>query len=486
MLSIHSAKKGFLLLLCTVVASAAIAQVTLPPCFSDNMVLQRNKPIPVWGKAAPGEAVTITFAGKQTATTTDTAGKWIVLLDKMPASGKPADLAITGSNTTVFHNILIGDVWLCSGQSNMEYPMDRTLYRYAPPKRGADSATLELARTEKPDAIRYLYVEKNLKAQPELPTKGWTTNSDTMLRRISAIGYFFAKEIYAQTGVPIGIIHDNWGGTRIEPWTPDWAYQQSPVFAAQTNDATFKIDGVHPGQMYNSLIAPLVPYSIKGVLWYQGESNAMIDDQATYNDKFKLLVESWRKEFRDADMPFYYVQISPHGYTKRKTDKPVKGPESLPLAWEAQTAGLTIPNTGMIVTTDLVDNLGDIHPSYKWVAGHRLALLAEAKTYGKKVTEFSGPVYKSMKAGKDNITLSFNHTGSGLISNDGQPLTWFTIAGVDSVFVPATAIIRGNTVVVSAPNLTHPKQVRFAWDETAQPNFFNREGLPAQPFRTKL
>jgi len=185
-------------------------------------------------------------------------------------------------------------------------------------------------------------------------------------------------------------------------------------------------------------------------------------------------------------MPFYYVQISPHTYTKRKTDRPVKGPESLPLAWEAQTAGLRIPNTGMVVTTDLVDDLMNIHPSYKWVVAHRLALLAEAKTYGKKLSEYTGPVYASMKAGKENITLKFNHTGSGIISNDGQPLSWFTIAGADSVFVPATAVIKGNSVIVSAPNLTHPKYVRFAWDETAQPNFFNKEGLPAQPFRTKL
>lgn len=486
MLFVSFTKKGFLLLLFATFVFETQAQVKLATCFSNNMVLQRNKPIPIWGKAGPGEKVMVLFDGKKKATIADTAGKWMLMLDKMPASNQPADLTITGSNSITLKNILVGDVWLCGGQSNMEYPMDRTLYRYAAPKRGEDSAALELAKRDKPDAIRYLYVEKNLKAQPELPTKGWVTNNDTMVRRISAIGYFFAKEIHAATGVPIGIISDSWGGTRIEPWTPDWAYQQSPVFAAQAKEAAFKIDGVHPGQMYNSLIAPLVPYAIKGVLWYQGESNAMIDDQATYNNKFKLLVDTWRSEFKDTKMPVYYVQVSPHGYTKRKTDKPVKGPESLPLAWEAQANGLTIPNTGMIVTTDLVDNLADIHPSYKWVVAHRLALIAEAKTYGKKGKAYSGPVYERMKAGKQNITLKFNNTGSGLMSNDGKPLTWFTIAGADSVFVPATAVIKGNTVVVSAPNLTNPKHVRFAWNETAQPNFFNKEGLPAQPFRTKL
>jgi sialate O-acetylesterase len=486
MLSIHFIKRGILFFLYAIVATVATAQIKLPLCFSDNMVLQRDKPIPIWGKATPGEKVNVTFAGKLKSAITDTTGKWIITLDKTPASAKPSELTVSSSSVITFKNILVGDVWLCGGQSNMEYPMDRLLKKYAAPGKGADSAAIELANPDKPDAIRYLYVEKNLKVKPELPTKGWIGNTDTMVRYISAIGYFFAKEIHAETGIPIGIIHDNWGGTRIEPWTPDWAYQQSPVFAAQSHDANFKIDSVHPGQMYNSLIEPLVPYAIKGVLWYQGESNAMIDDQATYNDKFKTLIGAWRKEFKDEKMPFYYVQISPHSYTKRKTDKPIKSAESLPLAWEAQAAGLKISNTGMIVTTDLVDNLGDIHPSYKWTVAHRLALIAKAKTYGKKITEYSGPVYQSMKVGKENITLTFTHTGSGLISSDGQPLNWFTIAGADSVFVPATAIIRGNTIVVSASNLINPKHVRFAWNEAAQPNFFNKEGLPAQPFRTKF
>jgi len=220
MFSIHLTKKGFLLFLCVVVASAAIAQIKLPACFSDNMILQRDKPVTVWGKAAPGEKVSVSFAGKQYVGTADTAGKWMLQLDKMPASATPGELTVAGSNTITFKNILVGDVWLCGGQSNMEYPLDYRLNRYTPPKKGADISLQELKNTPRPDAIRYLYVEKNLKVQPELPTKGWTTNNDSMVRRMSAIGYFFAKEIYAETGVPIGIIHDNWGGTRIEPWTP--------------------------------------------------------------------------------------------------------------------------------------------------------------------------------------------------------------------------------------------------------------------------
>jgi sialate O-acetylesterase len=487
MFFVFPARKTFLFFLFTVAVSMVQAQVKLPACFSDNMVLQRDKPIPVWGKAAPDEKVTVSLAGKTKTATTDTAGKWMVMLDKMPASAQSKELIISSGGTSVtYKNVLIGDVWLCGGQSNMEYPMDRSIYKYTAPKTGADSAALELANPAKPDAIRYLFVQKNQKMQPELPTKGWAINSDTIVRYISAAGYFFAKEINQKTGIPIGILHDNWGGSRIEPWTPDWAYKQDNFFALQTNSDTFKIDGTHPGQMYNALISPLVPYAIKGILWYQGESNCMIDDQATYPEKFKLWLDTWRTEFKDKNIPCYYVQISPHLYTQRKTTRPVKGPESLPLTWEAQARSLELPNTGMIVTTDLVDDLSDIHPSYKWTVGHRLALIAEAKTYGLKVPEWSGPVYKKMKVEGNHIILSFDHAGSGLTSNDAGPLTWFSVAGEDGNFVNAMAEIKGNTVIVSAGTIDKPKHVRFAWDETAQPNFFNKEGLPAQPFRTKL
>jgi sialate O-acetylesterase len=456
------------------------AQVNLPAVFSNNMVLQRDKPVAIWGQASIGENVTITFNKQSKNAIANSVGKWQILLDAMPANANPSTLTITGTNKIQLTNILVGDVWLCSGQSNMEYPLDRRLKKYAAPKKGIDSNIVELTAS-KPDAIRYLYVEKTLN-EPDLPTKGWANGSDTIVRYVSAIGYSFAKEIYANTKVPIGIISSSWGGTRVEQWTPDWAYKQSPIFTEQAKDVKYKIDGMHPGQMFDKLIAPMLPYTIKGMLWYQGESNCMVEDQVTYPAKMELLIDTWRDLFNDKQIPFYFVQVSPYNYTARKDAKP-HTVESLPLTWEAQTKNLSITNTAMVVTTDLVDNLSDIHPSYKWIVAHRLALCALAKDYQQKL-EYSGPAYQVMKIKKNTIELSFNHIGSGLIANDGKPLTWFTIAGEDNQFVPATAIIKGDKIIVESANVTKPTQVRFAWNETAQPNLFNKEGLPALPFRT--
>lgn len=362
----------------------------------------------------------------------------------------------------------------------MEYPLDRRLKKYAAPKKGIDS-TIEELKALKPDGIRYLYVEKNLN-EPDLPTKGWVDGNDTILRYVSAITYYYAKEIYTNTKVPIGIISSSWGGTRVEQWTPDWAYKQSSIFKEQAKDAKYKIDGMHPGQMFDKLIAPLLPYTIKGMLWYQGESNCMVEDQATYPAKMELMINTWRDLFNDKQIPFYYVQISPYSYTARKDAKP-HTVESLPLTWEAQTKNLSITNTAMVVTTDLVDNLSDIHPSYKWIVAHRLALIALANNYQQKVV-YSGPAYQAMAIKKNTIELSFSHVGSGLIANDGKALTWFTIAGQDNQFVPATATIKGDKIIVASDSVVKPTQVRFAWHEAAQPNFFNKEGLPALPFRT--
>jgi sialate O-acetylesterase len=209
----------------------------------------------------------------------------------------------------------------------------------------------------------------------------------------------------------------------------------------------------------------------------------MIEDQATYPAKFELLVTTWRSLFKDNNLPFYYVQIAPFAYTARK-DKKVHAPTLLPEFWEAQSKSLNLKNVGMAVTTDLVDNFSDIHPSYKWVIGRRLALWALEKDYKIKQAAYSGPIYVSSKRKKNTIVLTFDHAGTGLISTDGNALTWFTIAGKDGQFVHATAVIAGNKVIVSSPGIKKPVSVRFAWDEKAQPNFFNKEGLPALPFRT--
>ena len=470
---------AFLCLFATIVS----AQLKIAEVFSDNMVLQREKPVPIWGKASPGKQVFVQFATQQKTTFADTAGKWQVVFDPLTLSSTPQNLSVSSDASTLdLKNILVGDVWLCSGQSNMEYTFDRKLKKYAAPKNGIDEAEAELTK-DKPAGIRYLYVEKNLNKIPLLPTQGWTEGNDTLVRYASAIGYFFAKDIFEKTNIPIGIITSSWGGTRIEQWQPDWSYKQSNIFKDSVTSTNFKIDGIHPGQMYKGLIEPLVPFAIKGVLWYQGESNAMVEDQSTYPAKFELLLNTWRSLFKDNNLPFYYVQLAPFAYTARK-DKKVHAPTLLPEFWEAQSRSLKLKNTGMVVTTDLVDNFSDIHPSYKWVIGRRLSLWALEKDYKIKQAAYSGPMYASLKKKKKTIVLSFHHTGSGLTSSDGQPLTWFSIAGKDGRFVKATATIEGDKVMVSSPEVNKPTSVRFAWDEKAQPNFFNKEGLPALPFRT--
>lgn len=474
--------KLFLLSLFQIFYTQIYTQLKIPAVFSDNMILQRDKPLPVWGKAKPGSLVAVSFLTQQKTCNTDSDGNWSVVLDPLHTSIVPANLVIKNDTTITFHNILVGDIWICSGQSNMEYTLDRRLKKYAPPKSGTDPSEAEVSITRKPSVIRYLYVERTLNKIPELPTKGWTDGNDTIVRYISAIGYFFAKEIFKKANVPIGIISSSWGGTRVEEWTPPSAYSLSTVFSDIVKTDTFKIDGIRPGLKYKGMIDPLIPFAVKGVLWYQGESNCMIEDYDTYPEKFRLFVNTWRSLFKDDQLPIYTVQISPYLYSTRNDSKKHSA-DLLPKFWEAQTKCLSVPNTSMVVTTDLVDNLKDIHPSYKWVIAHRLALQAMAKTYLNNSGEYSGPVFQSAKRKKNKLILSFSHYGKGLVSNDGQPLNWFSIAGKKGKFVNATAVIESNQVILYSDKVKRPKYVRFAWNEKAQPNLFNKDGLPAFPFR---
>jgi sialate O-acetylesterase len=464
-----------------ILANKIEAKIILPKVISNNMVLQSNKPVAIWGRSNPSEKISVKFLNQNKETVADANGKWIIYLDPMKASFNSSEMIISGEDTIIkLNNILIGEVWLCSGQSNMEYPLDRSIYKYKGPDSINDKAK-EALNGNRPDAIRVLYIARKL--LPELPTKGWVESKDTIIRYSSAIGYLFAKELYEELNVPVGIISSSWGGTKIEEWTPPFAYKESPKFKDSTLVLDFTIDGIKPGKKFEGMIFPLIPYTIKGVLWYQGESNMMIHDSLRYADKFKLMIETWRKLWNQPDLPFYYAQIAPFYYTKRTKDRYKHTPETLPITWEAQLKCMSLPNVGMIVTTDLVNNLDDIHPFNKWDVAHRFALWALAKEYDKNVV-YSGPIYKSMKIKKNKIILSFDHCGSGLISKDGKPLSWFTISGSDGKFVEAKAIIKGCNVEVSSKEVKHPVAVRFAWNEAAQPNFFNKEGLPASPFRT--
>ncbi len=438
------------------------------------MVLQRDKPVCIWGTAAAGEQVTVQFAGQIKKTDTNVSGNWKVFLDPMKASGQGSELVISGTNTIKLENILVGEVWLCSGQSNMEYTMRKNSKVKKPEIKGQNPAD-ELQYANNP-SIRIFLVNRKEQVKTDSLHRGWSVARDSALRSFSAPGYFFAKELYEKLRVPVGIISSAIPGSAIEPWVPAESFALSSYFKDQKvqND---------PGKFYEPMIRTLAPYTLKVFLWYQGETNCFLKETIQYTYKMETLINTWRNLWGDSKLPFNYVQIAPFKYSESK-GKVVLTRESLPEFREAQALAFKIPNTGMVVTTDLADNLSDIHPSYKWEIGRRLALLALSKDYGFKEIVGSGPVYQKMKVRGNKAELTFSSTGSGLISKDGKALSDFLIAGSDKNFVPATAVIKGDKVLVSAAGVHAPIAVRFAWDESAQPNLYNKEGLPAQPFRT--
>ena len=470
------------LLLFLLFSAVLKAQVVLPAVLGSNMVLQSGKKLPLWGTASPGEKLTLKFAGQEKHATADTAGKWMLILDPLKASAQPRDLIISASNTIKLQNILVGEVWLCSGQSNMEYEMRKNSKVRKPDSTDKNSPVDELERAHNP-SIRIFWVnQKNLKVPNNYPAK-WSIAQDSALKAFSAAGYFFAKNLYEQLHVPVGVICAAISGSRIEPWEPAEGFATSPYFKKLAGGGPVKVEG-DPGKFYHSMIEPLSPFAIKGFLWYQGESAVYLAETISYTHKMQILIDAWRNLWNDASLPFYYVQLPPYYYSHTTGNRSVLTPQSLPELREAQTVALKIPHTGMIVATDLNDDIKNLHPPYKWEVGRRLALLALAKTYNIKSVVCYGPMYKKMTIVGDHIVLEFDGLGTGLVSKDGKLLNWFIIAGVNGNFVPAEAAIRGNTVIVSSPQVPKPMNVRFAWDESAQPNFYNKEGLPASPFRT--
>jgi sialate O-acetylesterase len=319
----------------------------------------------------------------------------------------------------------------------------------------------------------------------DLVTKsGWQVCSPETVAAFTAVGYYFARNLQqAMDDVPIGLIGSNWGGTRIEPWTPPAGFQQVPAlkniadnlssFPAKNKDGS--INHQSALALYNGMIHPLVPLAIRGAIWYQGESNN--GEGMLYHEKMKALISGWRTVWGRDDLPFYYVQLAPFKYGGGRQ------PADLAGIWEAQLATLAVPHTGMAVTVD-IGNVGDIHPTNKQEVGRRLALWALARTYGKELV-YSGPLYQSHQVEGNKIRIQFAHTGGGLVARDGKPLTHFEVAGEDGNFVPATATVDGATVVVHSDQVAKPAAARFAWKQDAEPNLSNQEGLPASPFRTK-
>jgi sialate O-acetylesterase len=470
-------------------AFSARADLKLAAIFGDNMVLQQEMVVPIWGWASSNADVTVKFAGQTKTTRAGADGKWLVKLGKLKASAEPQMLVVESGETKTFTNILVGEVWLASGQSNMEKPIGTQRGQ-----RPVFNAAQELAAANYP-GIRIFQVAKTLAATPQDDLQkfnGWQECNSNALDSISfsAAAYFFGREIHTNLNVPVGLVQSTWGGTRIEPWTPPAGFEKVPSQAkfAQTKLSTNRLSNARPLAIYNAMIAPLAGFAMRGVIWYQGESNLMgtndSNDYLEYPDKMAALVGGWREIWGEGDFPFYFVQIAPYKYFAGRNHYTLS-PEMLPEFWTLQSeSARKIKNTGMAVTTDIVDNLDDIHPRDKQDVGHRLALLACNQTYGEKNVVCSGPVFREIKIEGSKAVLQFDHADGGLVSRDGQPVTWFTIAGADGKFVSAEAKIVGDTVEVSAAGIEKPVAVRFAWAETAQPNLINGAGLPAEPLRT--
>ncbi|MGE3314073.1 MAG: sialate O-acetylesterase [Planctomycetaceae bacterium] len=485
--------------------SSARADVRLPNVLGSHMVVQRDVPLPVWGWAAPGEDVSVTFGDANASTKADAEGKWQVQLPAKQAGG-PHKLSVVGRNKVELNDILVGEVWVCSGQSNMEWNVAIS-----------NNPEAEIAAANHPQ-IRLFHVPKRPSGTPQSDvTAEWKACTPKNIPTFSAVSYYFGRELNKELNVPIGLINTSWGGTRIEPWTPPAGFESvkdvSDIAQIQTQLAqmaeTYKTaqtaavekvrewasmaeknlaagkavpelpqlpkspieSHVVPTGLYNGMVHGLLPFPVRGAIWYQGESN--LADGALYHHKMKALINGWRTVWNNPEMPFLFVQLAPFRYSK---DDPTK----LPLLWEAQTETLNVPNTGMAVTTD-ISNILDIHPRNKQDVGKRLSLWALAKTYGRDGLVYSGPRYKSMKVEGETVRVEFDQP---VASRDGLPLSWFTIAGEDKTFVPAVAEIDGNSVVVRSLKVGRPTAVRFAWHGEAEPNLANKEGLPAIPFRT--
>ncbi|MGV3757307.1 MAG: sialate O-acetylesterase [Verrucomicrobiota bacterium] len=495
-----------------VVGLSAQADVRLASVFSDHMVLQRDQKIPVWGWAAVGENVSVQLDAKAAVTATaDANGNWRVELPAEAVGGPPHSLTVKARNTIILKDILIGEVWLCSGQSNMEWLVGNS-----------NNPQQEIADAESYPLIRHLKIPLKAAGYPQAEFKSfWQVCTPKTVGGFTAAGYFMARKLHKELGVPIGLINASWGGTLIEPWTPVNGFAgrpalhaihqrvwrtlpESPLYqdrfkqylaetekwiaTAQADLAAKRLVAAAPAfpadiaplttqqmpaTLFNAMIHPLVGFPLRGAIWYQGEANH--GEGMLYLEKMKALINGWRQLWGIGDFPFYYVQIAPFKYG-------AENPNVLPVFWEAQSAAQAIPNTGMVVTTD-IGNVNDIHPRNKQAVGLRLALLALKNTYGRSNVVASGPKFKSLKGENGTLRMTFENTAGGLRSRDQKPLTWFEILGDGTDYVKANAIIDGDSVILSAPGVQEPVALRFAWHKEAEPNLVNGAGLPAEPFR---
>lgn len=485
------------LLLAGILLQPAVAQVHLPAIFSNHMVIQRDLPVHVWGLAAAGEEVRITFRGATRTVSADRLGQWQAYLP--PAGpGGPFTLEIAGTNKLSFSDVFVGDVWVASGQSNMEFQMQDVA-----------NADGELGHADQP-AIRLFKVERTAADYPmsDVAAKPWTLSTRESAAKFSAVAFLFAREIRADQKVAIGVIEADWGGTPAEAWTslpalaadaslmPEFAafakladeegayslekqYQEEQIASAKAEGKPApqfpwhaEIRSWIPSADYNGMIAPLTPFPIRGVIWYQGESNAGPERAATYNRLFETMIRDWRSQWKVGDFPFFFVQIA-----NWKAGADSRWPE----VRDAQRRTLELKNTGMAVTID-IGNPDNIHPTNKQDVAHRLALAARAIAYGESL-EYSGPLYRLVYVEGSSLRVTFSH-GAGLAARGGE-LRGFEVAGADHKFVSATATIDHDSVVVSNPTLASPVYVRYAWESNPDCNLYNAAGLPASPFTSE-
>ena len=490
--------------------ASASGDVKLPAVFGENMVLQRDVPLPVWGWAEAGEQVTVTLGEQSKTATAGQDGKWSLKLDAMKAGG-PLALKVQGKNAIELKDVLVGEVWLCSGQSNMAMNVG-----------GSDNFDAEKAAAKLPQ-IRMMTVGRTAAETPQDDCKGtWVVCDPNTVGGFSATAYFFGRTLHKELGVPVGLINSSWGGTPVQAWTSiedqraepklkdmlaDWdkriaAYDPDAAKAAyekqlaawqerakKSKDAGKKaprrpgapsdprLNSHRPGNLYNSMIVPLAPCAIRGAIWYQGESNAGRYNASLYGTQLEMMIRNWRRLWGQGDFPFEWVQLP--NFTAQQTE-PVQTTGWV-IVQEEMLKALKVPNTGMAVTID-IGMASNIHPKNKQDVGKRLALWALAATYGKDVTR-CGPLYKSMSKQDGRIVLSFDCVGGGLATK-GEKLTGFAIAGADRKFVWADAKIEGDTVVVSSAEVKDPAAVRYAWAPNPTCNLFNKADLPASPFRT--
>jgi len=457
--------------------------------FGDHMVLQQGINAPVWGTSKTNQELIISLAGNNISVKADQQGKWMAKLKPMK-SGGPFRMIISSSGDSVIYNdVMVGEVWLASGQSNMQMILA-----------AAKDADKEIQEASYPQ-IRFFTVGLNISRTPLDHVKGtWKLTNPENAKDFSAAAYFFSRELHLERKTPVGIISSSWGSTSSEAWTSgkslatfpglkdsvaryeslqeDWEELYRAFEAKERNPKTkpvFPKQKNYPTALYNAMIAPLVPYGIKGVIWYQGENNSSRAIQ--YRSLFPLLIADWRNQWDNQKLPFLFVQLANF---RAANPQPVFA-DKWALLREAQSMALELPHTGMAVSIDIGD-AKNIHPKNKQDVGKRLYLAASHIAYGTSLV-YSGPMYKSMKVMDNKIELSFNHIGAGLMQK-GTPLTAFEIAGADKKFHWAEATIDGNKIIVSSKNVSKPVAVRYAWSDNPAASLYNKEGLPASPFRT--